>query len=108
MADKLRPITYGRTAALAAAIAVLLGSSSARAGSPTINTQGEVGQTDYSSLPFAGSIFAQSYGKDPSFAAFYRSMRAYETSMANGDTTLVLSPDSDFFKYFKSGPGNGK
>src|ERR1700761_2027982 len=62
MADKLRPITYGRTAALAAAIAVLLGSSSARAGSPTINTQGEVGQTDYSSLPFAGSIFAQSYG----------------------------------------------
>lgn len=50
-------------------------------------------------------IFASSYGKDPSFAAFYRSMRAYETSMANGDTTLVLSPDSEFFKYFKQGPG---
>jgi membrane protease subunit HflC len=50
-------------------------------------------------------IFASSYGKDPSFAAFYRSMSAYENSMANDDTTLVLSPDSDFFKYFKAGPG---
>jgi membrane protease subunit HflC len=53
-------------------------------------------------------IFAQSYGKDPSFAAFYRSMRAYENSMANNETTMVLSPDSDFFKYFKAGPGTGK
>jgi membrane protease subunit HflC len=50
-------------------------------------------------------IFAQSYGKDPSFAAFYRSMRAYENSLANDQTSLVLSPDSDFFKYFKQGPG---
>jgi len=50
-------------------------------------------------------IFAQSYGKDPSFAAFYRSMQAYDQALANGDTTLVLSPDSDFFKYFQKGPG---
>ena len=50
-------------------------------------------------------IFAQSYGKDPSFAAFYRSMQAYDQALANGDTTLVLSPDSDFFKYFQRGPG---
>lgn len=50
-------------------------------------------------------IFAQSFGKDPAFANFYRSMKAYETAMANGDTTMVLSPDSDFFKYFKNGPG---
>ena len=49
-------------------------------------------------------IFASSFGRDPSFAAFYRSMQAYEGSFANGDTTLVLSPDSDFFKYFKKGP----
>jgi membrane protease subunit HflC len=49
-------------------------------------------------------IFASSYGKDPSFAAFYRSLQAYETSLADGDTTMVLSPDSDFFKYFKKGP----
>jgi membrane protease subunit HflC len=52
----------------------------------------------------AASIFASSFGRDPSFAAFYRSMQAYEGAFANGDTTLVLSPDSDFFKYFKRGP----
>jgi membrane protease subunit HflC len=50
-------------------------------------------------------IFASSYGKDPAFAAFYRSLQAYETSFADGETTMVLSPDSDFFKYFKKGPG---
>jgi membrane protease subunit HflC len=49
-------------------------------------------------------LFASSYGKDPSFAAFYRSMEAYEGSFADDQTTLVLSPDSDFFKYFKLGP----
>jgi membrane protease subunit HflC len=49
-------------------------------------------------------IFAQSFGKDPSFAAFYRSLQAYEASFADSDTTLVLSPDSAFFKYFERGP----
>jgi membrane protease subunit HflC len=49
-------------------------------------------------------IFAQSFGKDPSFAAFYRSMQAYEGGIGQGDTTLVLSPDSAFFKYFEHGP----
>lgn len=50
-------------------------------------------------------IFAQSFGKDPSFAAFYRSMQAYEAALGQGDTTMVLSPQSDFFKYFERGPG---
>jgi membrane protease subunit HflC len=50
-------------------------------------------------------IFADSFGRDPSFAQFYRTMRAYEESMAQGNTTLVLSPDSDFFTYFENGPG---
>lgn len=50
-------------------------------------------------------IFADSFGRDPSFAAFYRSMRAYETALASGETTLVLSPDSEFFRYFERGPG---
>lgn len=50
-------------------------------------------------------LFASSFGKDPGFAAFYRSMQAYEASMANGDTTLVLSPDSAFFRYFSKGGG---
>ena len=49
-------------------------------------------------------IFAEAFGKDPSFAAFYRSMEAYEGSFADDQTTLVLSPDSDFFKYFRLGP----
>ena len=49
-------------------------------------------------------IFAQSFGKDPAFAAFYRSMQAYEQGLGQGDATLVLSPDSAFFKYFENGP----
>jgi membrane protease subunit HflC len=50
-------------------------------------------------------IFAGTFGRDPSFARFYRSMSAYEASLGQGDTTMVLSPDSDFFKYFSRGPG---
>jgi membrane protease subunit HflC len=52
-------------------------------------------------------LFAASFGRDPSFAAFYRSMQAYEASMAQGDATLVLSPDSQFFRYFSRG-GSGQ
>ncbi len=52
-------------------------------------------------------IFAQSFGKDPGFAAFYRSMQAYEAGLGQGDTTLVLSPDSAFFRYFQNGPSGG-
>jgi membrane protease subunit HflC len=49
-------------------------------------------------------IFANSFGRDPSFAAFFRSMQAYEQSFADGETTMVLSPDSAFFRYFEKGP----
>ena len=52
-------------------------------------------------------IFAEAFGKDPGFAAFYRSMQAYEAGLGQGDTTLVLSPDSAFFKYFEAGPSGG-
>jgi membrane protease subunit HflC len=52
-------------------------------------------------------IFGEAFGKDPNFAAFYRSMQAYETGLGQGDTTLVLSPDSAFFKYFEAGPSGG-
>jgi membrane protease subunit HflC len=45
-------------------------------------------------------IFAEAFGKDPEFFAFYRSMQAYETALIGGDTSLILSPDSDFFKFF--------
>lgn len=52
-------------------------------------------------------IFAQSFGKDPSFASFFRTMQAYEQSFANSETTMVLSPDSAFFRYFEKGPTGG-
>ena len=51
------------------------------------------------------AIFAQSYGKDPSFAAFFRTMQAYDVALAQGDTTMVVAPNSAFFKYYNDGPG---
>jgi len=45
-------------------------------------------------------IFAEAFGKDPEFFSFYRAMQAYETALIGGDTSLILSPDSDFFKFF--------
>jgi len=51
-------------------------------------------------------IFAQAFGKDPEFFAFYRAMQSYEKALIGGDTSLILSPDSDFFKFFgKTGVG---
>ena len=42
--------------------------------------------------------------KDPQFFSFYRAMQSYEKALIGGDTSLILSPDSDFFKFFgKSG-----
>jgi membrane protease subunit HflC len=52
-------------------------------------------------------IFANAFGKDPAFFSFYRAMQAYETALIGGETSLILSPDSDFFKFFgKSGLTN--
>jgi len=45
-------------------------------------------------------IFAEAFGKDPDFFSFYRAMQAYETALIGGETSLILSPDSDFFKFF--------
>ena len=45
-------------------------------------------------------IFATAFGKDPEFFAFYRAMQAYEKALIGGETSLILSPDSDFFKFF--------
>src|SRR5210317_75281 len=45
-------------------------------------------------------IFANAFGKDPEFFSFYRAMQAYETALIGGETSLVLSPDSEFFKFF--------
>ncbi len=51
------------------------------------------------------AIFGESYGRDPAFAAFFRSMQAYDGALGQGDTTMILSPDSDFFRYYRNGPG---
>ena len=45
-------------------------------------------------------IFADAFGKDPQFFSFYRAMQAYETALIGGETSMVLSPDSEFFKFF--------
>ena len=47
-------------------------------------------------------IFANAFGKDPEFFSFYRAMQAYEKALIGGETSLILSPDSDFFKFFGS------
>ncbi|WP_066773117.1 protease modulator HflC [Candidatus Viadribacter manganicus] len=51
-------------------------------------------------------IFARAYGRDPEFAAFYRSMRAYDYSLEAG-TPIVVPPDSDFFRYMQRRRGGG-
>jgi membrane protease subunit HflC len=45
-------------------------------------------------------ILAEAFGKDPEFFAFYRSMQAYEAGLKGTGTRLVISPDSEFFRYF--------
>ena len=45
-------------------------------------------------------IFADAFGKDPQFFSFYRAMQSYEKALIGGDTSMILSPDSDFFKFF--------
>jgi modulator of FtsH protease HflC len=59
----------------------------------------------------AAKIYADVYNKDPAFFAFYRSMNAYKQSFGSGGDTFVLSPNSPFFRYFRSPDGkspNGK
>ncbi|MDF2232930.1 protease modulator HflC [Albimonas sp. CAU 1670] len=48
-------------------------------------------------------IFAAAYGKDEEFFAFYRSLRAYETALKGNNSSIVLTPDSEFFRYFTEG-----
>jgi membrane protease subunit HflC len=55
----------------------------------------------------ATQIYAQSFGKNPEFYRFYRSLEAYRATFKSRSDVLVLDSNSEFFKYFK-GPGNGK
>ncbi|MEM9735372.1 MAG: protease modulator HflC, partial [Pseudomonadota bacterium] len=45
------------------------------------------------------------YGRDAEFFSFYRSLIAYERAIRGGNSTLVISPDSEFFDYLKSDSG---
>jgi membrane protease subunit HflC len=51
-------------------------------------------------------LFAEAYGKDPDFFAFYRSMSAYETGLRSNDTRFLLRPDSEFFRFFANPSGH--
>lgn len=52
------------------------------------------------------AIFNDAFGRDPEFFSFYRTMQAYEAGLKSGDTRMVLSPNSDFFRFF--GAPNGR
>jgi membrane protease subunit HflC len=51
----------------------------------------------------ANRIYAQAFGRDPKFFAFYRAMQTYRQSLADASPTLVLTPSSDLLKYFGNG-----
>ena len=50
-------------------------------------------------------IYAEAYSKDPDFFAFYRSMAAYQKALSDKDTTMVISPNSEFFKFLADDKG---
>ena len=60
------------------------------------NSQIERGAGDREAI----RIYAEAYGEDTQFYAFYRSMQAYREALRSEDTTMVLSPESEFFRFF--------
>ena len=78
-------------------VTVLLADAQARG--DTIRGEGEAERN---------RIFAEAFGKDADFFAFYRSMQAYETGLGHKDTRMVLRPDSDFFRYFADPGGKAR
>jgi len=56
----------------------------------------------------ASTIYAESFGKDPQFAAFYRSLQAYRSTFRSKSDVMVLDPSSDFFKAMRGAGGSGK
>jgi membrane protease subunit HflC len=69
------------------------------------NAQRQADQTRGEGDAERNRIFAEAFGKDPDFFAFYRSMQAYETGLKGGETRMVVSPKSDFFRFFGSPNG---
>ena len=56
----------------------------------------------------SNTVLANAYAKDADFFAFYRTMKAYEGSLQSGDTRMLLSPSSEFFKYFADPNGGAE
>jgi len=56
----------------------------------------------------ASAIYAESFGRDPQFANFYRSLEAYRSSFRNKTDVMVVDPSSDFFRVMRGGAGSGK
>jgi len=54
------------------------------------------------------AIYAQAFNADPEFFQFYRSMQAYLQSIQGKNSSMVITPDSEFFEYLKSGGGAGE
>lgn len=56
----------------------------------------------------ATRIFAESFGRDPEFFQFWRTMQAYRRTLSGKDTTMVVSPEGDFLKYLEQGASGGR
>lgn len=69
------------------------------------NATGESERTRGEGDAEKNKVFAEAFGKDPDFFAFYRSMQAYKGALKSGDTRLLLSPNSQFFQYFNDASG---
>jgi membrane protease subunit HflC len=69
------------------------------------NAQSDIlrGQGEQESI----GIFAAAFQRDPQFFQFWRSMQAYREAFSEGDTRLLLSPDGEFFRYFRQGMNGG-
>ena len=55
--------------------------------------------------PLVPEIYAKAFSKDKDFYAFYRRMEAYKQAFGSGGSTMLLSPDNDFFRYFNDPSG---
>jgi membrane protease subunit HflC len=55
----------------------------------------------------ASAVYAQAYGANPEFYAFYRSLEAYKATFRNKSDVMVLEPSSEFFRYLRSQSGQG-
>jgi membrane protease subunit HflC len=51
-------------------------------------------------------IFAEAFQRDPAFFQFWRTMQAYREAFSEGDTRMVLTPDSEFFRFFRESPNS--